>query len=73
MPEQDSPEREDDTSLTFLQMLGSTLAAAFGVQSSRNRSRDFSRGRATHFIAMGILFTAVFVLVIVAVVNWVLG
>ncbi len=59
--------------LTFWQMLGSTLAAAFGVQSSKNRERDFTRGKASHFIMMGIGFTIVFVLVMVALVKLVLS
>ncbi len=67
-PDKETP----DKPLSFWQVLGSTLAAAFGVQSSRNRERDFSRGRASHFIAMGILFTVVFVLIIAGIVSWVL-
>lgn len=69
-PEHDS---SDEPPLTFRQMLGSTLAAAFGVQSSKNRKRDFSRGKASHFIMMGVGFTVVFVLVMVGLVNLVLG
>lgn len=60
-------------SLSFLQIVGSTLAAAFGVQSSRNRERDFSRGRISHFIVAGIVFTVVFVLAVIVVVRLVLG
>ncbi len=67
-PENESkPER-----LSFWQMLGSTLAAAFGVQSSKNRERDFTHGKASHFIFMGIAFTVIFVLAVVAVVKLVL-
>lgn len=50
----------------------STLAAAFGVQSSRNRERDFTHGKALHFIIAGIVFTVAFVLTVVLVVNLVL-
>lgn len=59
-------------SLGFWQVLGSTLAAAIGVQSSKNRSRDFSRGKASQFIFMGIGFTVVLVLIMVGVVSLVL-
>ena len=62
----------DDDSLTFMQLLGSTAAAAFGVQSSRNRKRDFAKGKAIHFILMGICFTALFVIAVISVVNLVL-
>jgi hypothetical protein len=76
-PEQnpDSEERreaEPPPSVTPWQVALSALAAAFGVQSSRNRARDFSHGRATHFIAAGIIFTLLFVLGMVVLVNLVL-
>ena len=70
---QDMKEPEEAPNLTFWQVLGSTLAAAVGVQSSRNRERDFSRGRASHFIFMGIGFTVVFVLLMVTLVSFILG
>ena len=43
----------DQDSLSFWQMLGSVVAAAFGVQSSKNRQRDFSRGKPLHFFIAG--------------------
>ncbi|ERI52134.1 DUF2970 domain-containing protein [Pseudomonas sp. AOB-7] len=58
--------------LTFWEMLQSVLAAAFGVQSGKNRSRDFSRGKPSHFILLGLLFTGLFVLVLLALVKLVL-
>ena len=79
-PQQDSPPgttknggEDEDQSLSFLQIAGSALAAAFGVQSSRNRERDFSRGKVSHFVVAGVIFTAAFVLIMVVVVNLVLG
>ena len=57
---------------TFWQMLHSVLAAAFGVQSGRNRARDFTHGKPSHFIAMGILFTLAFVLLLYGLVQLVL-
>lgn len=68
---QTSPEKEDN-SLTFWQVLSSTLAAAFGVQSSKNRERDFTKGKPSQFIFMGIGFTVVFVLIMIGVVSLVL-
>lgn len=55
--------------LTFWEMLQSVLAAAFGVQSGKNRSRDFSRGKPSHFIMLGVLFTGVFVMVLLGIVK----
>ena len=57
---------------TFWQMLHSVMAAAFGVQSGKNRARDFTHGKPGHFIAIGLLFTLVFVLLLVGVVKLVL-
>lgn len=65
--------QEQEAPLTFWQVLGSTLAAAFGVQSSKNRKRDFTRGSAGQFILMGIGFTVVFVLIMIGVVRLVLS
>jgi len=56
-----------------LQVVKSVLAAGLGVQSSRNRERDFNRGRAGVFIAAGIVFTLVFIATVVTVVRLVLS
>ena len=62
----------DNKPLTFWQILHSVLAAAFGVQSGKNRARDFSQGKPSQFIAMGLLFTLFFVLVLFGLVKLVL-
>ncbi|MCX2981351.1 DUF2970 domain-containing protein [Halieaceae bacterium IMCC14734] len=54
-------EQAPKKSLNPLSYVGSTLAAAFGVQSSKNRERDFQDGKAIHFIATGIIATVLFV------------
>lgn len=72
----DKPPTEGDDpedQLTLLQMIGSALAAAFGVQSSRNRERDFARGKPMHFIIIGVVLTALFVLTMIGVVKFVLN
>ncbi len=63
---------DNDKPLSFREMLQSVLAAAFGVQSGKNRARDFSRGKPSHFIALGLMFTALFVVVLYALVQLVL-
>ncbi|VEF10748.1 Protein of uncharacterised function (DUF2970) [Pseudomonas fluorescens] len=57
---------------SFWQMLHSVMAAAFGVQSGKNRARDFTHGKPSHFVMLGILFTAVFALTLFAIVKLVL-
>ncbi len=64
---------EDEEGLTLMQLIGSALAAGFGVQSSQNRKRDFAKGKPSQFIAIGIIFTALFVLIMIGIVNLVLG
>lgn len=44
---------------SFLQVVLSAIAAAFGVQSDKNRRRDFENGRIGHYIAAGLLVTAI--------------
>ncbi|MFT7222243.1 MAG: hypothetical protein ACI8Z1_003867 [Candidatus Azotimanducaceae bacterium] len=62
--EQDAPK--------FWEIVVSVLAAAFGVQNSKNRERDFTRGNPLVFIAAGLIFTVLFVLTLVGIVNLVL-
>ncbi|WP_017479946.1 DUF2970 domain-containing protein [Pseudomonas sp. PAMC 26793] len=57
---------------TFWQMLHSVMAAAFGVQSGKNRARDFTHGKPSHFVALGILFTVFFALTLFGIVKLVL-
>ena len=64
------PQHEKKPSL--LQVIGSVLAAFFGVQNSKNRERDFKHGNHRHFIITGIVLTAVFVLSVYALVQMVL-
>lgn len=63
----------DEKPLTFLEVLGSTLAAAIGVQSKKNKERDFTRGNVMQFIAAGVVFTVVFVVGMIIIVNLVLA
>ena len=63
---------EKQTRLSFGQLLKSTFSAFLGVQSNANRERDFTQGRMSHFIWMGLLFGLVFVLTIIGVVQLVL-
>lgn len=58
---------------SFGQVVLSTMAAAIGVQSSKNRERDFKGGSIKTYIAAGIIFTGLFVLTLVLVVKTVLG
>jgi len=64
---------EGQKTLTLLQTFKSVLWALIGVQSRENLVRDFSRGKASHFIITGLVFVSLFVLMLVLVVNLVLS
>lgn len=72
--EQQSPEDRDgkNNRMNPLQVIGSVFAAGLGVQSSKNRERDFKQGRASVFIAAGIVFTLLFIGTVITVVSLVL-
>lgn len=74
MTDSPKPDQQDPHAPpTFLQVMWSTLAAFFGVQNSRNRERDFTRGKASHFIAMGLLMTVAFIAVMLLAVKIVMS
>ncbi|GIU32414.1 DUF2970 domain-containing protein [Shewanella schlegeliana] len=56
----------------FWQILSSTLAAFFGVQTEQNRIRDFQTTSPIAFIIMGIVLAILFVVALLLIVNQVL-
>ncbi|MBI5039983.1 MAG: DUF2970 domain-containing protein [Gammaproteobacteria bacterium] len=50
----------------------SVLASLFGVQSSRNRERDFAQGRPWIYVVVGAVVAAAFVLMVWFVVRMVI-
>ena len=58
---------------TLWRIILSTLAAAFGVQSDRNRKQDFTYGNIYVYIIAGVVFTLLFIAAIVALAHLVLG
>ena len=65
-------DEKEDKSLNPLQVVASVFAAGLGIQSSKNRERDFRQGRAGTFIVAGIVFTLLFIGTVYAVVRLVL-
>ncbi|MSR15130.1 MAG: DUF2970 domain-containing protein [Gammaproteobacteria bacterium] len=68
-----STEDPDRKGLSILQVIQSVLAASIGVQSNKNRERDFSRGSAKAFIIAGVIGTVLFILSVVTIVKLVLA
>lgn len=67
-----APDRKSE-SLSFWQTLLSVGQASFGVQNQKNKERDFEKGSIKGFVAAALIFTVVFVLTLVVIVNVVLG
>lgn len=70
--EQNSEEGESRKPLQPWHVISSVFAAGLGVQSSKNRERDFKQGRLGVFIVAGIVFTLLFMGTVFTVVQLVL-
>ena len=62
-------QKEEKKTPGIFQVIGSVLAAMFGVQSDENRERDFNSGRMSHYIFVGVVIVAIFVFSLIALVN----
>lgn len=68
-----SPSQAPDTPKPgFLQVLQSIGWAMFGVQSSKNRKRDFNHGKAWHYLVVAVGAMLVFIGVITLAVRFAL-
>lgn len=47
----------------------SVAAAFFGVQNESARKRDFSQGKLSHFIIVGVICVVIFITALVAIVS----
>lgn len=64
------PERSGTGFFAVMQSVG---AAMIGVQSSKNKERDFTHGKPLHFIIGGLIGTALFLLVIWLLVKYLIA
>lgn len=62
---------KDKANSSITQIFGSVFAAMMGVQSDKNRERDFNATNPKAYIIAGIVFTIAFVATIVSVVLYV--
>ncbi|MDO8271481.1 MAG: DUF2970 domain-containing protein [Gammaproteobacteria bacterium] len=58
--------------IPFWRMLLSVMQASFGVQNKANKERDFASGSIAGFVVAALIFTAIFIAVLVTVVRLVL-
>lgn len=59
--------------LGIVSMVVSVLAAFLGVQTEKNRQRDFQHGSPKAYIIIGVILTILFVLGLIGVVNLVMA
>jgi len=57
----------------FFAVMQSVGAAMLGVQSSKNKERDFTHGKPTHFIVGGLIGTLIFLLCIWLLVKYLIA
>jgi hypothetical protein len=66
-------DKQKDQQPGFGSIVMSTLAAAFGVQSSKNRERDFVKGNFKAYVVSGIIFVILFITSIVTLVKYLIA
>ncbi|WP_339668065.1 DUF2970 domain-containing protein [Dasania marina] len=67
-----SENNDDEKKPSITQVMASVMSAFFGVQSSKNKERDFKHGNHRVFIIMGLVTTALFIGGIALLVQFVL-
>lgn len=60
------------TQPTILQVIKSVLAAFIGIQSKENRELDFTEGKVSHYIVIGVIVTVLFIATLVFVVSMII-
>jgi len=58
--------------VSLRQVISSVMASFLGVQRSDKYERDFTRGKPSHYIVVGLIGTILFILFIVGVVRLVM-
>jgi hypothetical protein len=57
----------------WLNTTKSVLSAFLGVQSNKNRQRDFAEGTFSHFVIIGLIVVILFIAVLISIVSFVVG
>ncbi|QMU60516.1 MAG: DUF2970 domain-containing protein [Gammaproteobacteria bacterium] len=58
---------------SFIDVVKSVLASFFGVQSDKNRKRDFQHGSPAQFIIVGLVLTILFIIGMILIVKFILA
>jgi hypothetical protein len=59
-------------SRTILNTIKSVASAFLGVQSNKNREKDFTEGKFIHFVVVGVLGVMLFIGALMTIVSFVL-
>lgn len=65
----EQPPAAGDQQVSALTVLTSVFRAWFGVQTEKNRQRDFSTNNPTPFIVAGVIFALVMIIGVIIAVN----
>ncbi|MDH3609107.1 MAG: DUF2970 domain-containing protein [Gammaproteobacteria bacterium] len=63
----------EDGKPSFIDVIKSVLASFFGVQSDKNRRRDFQQGNPAQFIIVGLVLTVLFIVGMILIVKLILA
>ncbi len=69
----DSNNKPSNKAPSLWDVTKSVLAAMLGVQKSKNHQRDFQYGKPSQYIIVGLIAVAIFIGIIVTVVNIVMS
>lgn len=69
----EQPDTNKAQAPSMVQVIISVLSAFFGVQSSKNKERDFKHGNHKVFILVGIGMTLAFLITVITIVQLVIN
>ena len=62
-------DKEEQKPPGILSVILSVLAAMIGIQSDKNRARDFEKGQIGHYIFVGVVVVIIFIFTLISIVN----
>jgi len=62
-------DQNKESSQGLWEVIRSVFASFLGVQSGDQHERDFAKGKASHYIIIGLVFTVLFILALVGIVQ----
>ncbi len=66
-----SKDANPNARVSWWTVIKSVMSAMLGVQSAKNRERDFTQGKAHHYIIIGVVATLLFIFTLITIVSMV--